>query len=325
MDAPEPKAPAGAKARASGAKNLNSRTAMASGERVARTGARGRGGLFAAWAAIALGAALALGCVGAPSPLAPGLRGSIGVPHRGVITDAVALPKKGEGYRLLRDDDVRWGNPRLVAAITRCAREVARARPGGAPLVVGDLSPKLGGQTTRHRSHRTGRDADLLFYVTTPDGRPVASPGFVRFGPDGLAEAPGGKFVRLDVDRTWLLVKALVESPEANVQWLFVARWIEALVIEHARARDEDPELVWYAENVLLQPGDSAAHDDHVHVRIACTPGEAVAGCLGGGPYWPWIPQLPQLVTPPDDELAIALLEDLLPGSSAQAAGRAAP
>ena len=73
------------------------------------------------------------------------------------------------------------------------------------------------------------------------------------------------------------------------------------------------------AESVLLQPGDSSAHDDHLHLRLACTPDEAIAGCLGGGPYWPWLPQLPQLVTPPDDELARTLIDDLLPAQRASA------
>src|SRR6185312_13901992 len=162
----------------------------------------------------------------------------------------------------------------------------------------------------------------LLVYVLTPDGVSVPSPGFPRFGPDGLAELSKGKYVRIDLEREWQLVKALVTSREANVQWLFFARWLEALVIEYARARGEDPELVWYAESVLLQPGDSAAHDDHLHLRIACTPDEAVFGCLGGGPYWPWLPRLPQLVSPSDDELSQAILDDLLPlpGGSARTA-----
>jgi penicillin-insensitive murein endopeptidase len=190
--------------------------------------------------------------------------------------------------------------------------------------MVGDISPRWGGGTSGHRSHRTGRDADLLIYVLTPEGRSVPSPGFVRFGPDGLAEIEKGKYLRVDVPREWQLVKALVSSPEANVQWLFFARWLEALVIEYARARGEDPELLWYAESVLLQPGDSEAHDDHLHLRVACTPDEAVAGCLGGGPYWPWIPQLPQLVTPPDADLTDAIVGDLLPGpGGGHAAGAA--
>lgn len=275
-------------------------------------------------------------CVGSsPTPLAPALRGSIGVPHHGVITDAVELPRQGEGYRLLRNNGVRWGTAGLVAAIQRAAADVARARPGGAPLFVGDLSARFGGAARGHRSHRTGRDADLLLYALTPDGRPVRSPGFVDFGPDGLARFGGGdgarsssavdEHVRLDVERTWLLVKSLVRSPDAHVQWLFFARWLEALVIEYARARGEDPELIWYAESVLLQPGDSTAHADHLHLRVACAPDDFLTGCLGGGPYWPWLPAVPQLVPPPDSDLAAAILDDLLPGGAAAGSRVAAP
>jgi penicillin-insensitive murein endopeptidase len=279
------------------------------------------------WSSLPLlpGTLLCVACTGTPSPLSPAIHGSIGVPHEGMITNAVPLPKKGEGYALYRSNDRNWGNPRLVSAIQGAAKSVARARPGGARLLVGDLSARWGGQASGHRSHRNGRDADLLIYVLTPDGRSVESPGFVRFGPDGLGEVDKGKFVRVDVAREWQLVKALVTSPQANVQWLFFARWLEAQVIEYARARGEDPELVWYAENVLLQPGDSAAHDDHLHLRVACTPDEAVAGCLGGGPYWPWLPALPQLQTPPDAELARAIIGDLLPQTVVAPQARSSP
>jgi penicillin-insensitive murein endopeptidase len=250
-----------------------------------------------------------VGCTGTPSPLAPAIHGSIGVPHQGMITNSVALPQRGKGFERLRKDAIKWGNPRIVQAIEAAAAEVADERPGGAPLVIGDIAGRWGGQSSGHRSHRTGRDADLLIFVTTLDGRSVPSPGFLRFGPDGLAETDDHKFLRIDLEREWQLIKALVTSREANVQWLFFAHWLEALVIEYARARGEDPEILWHAESVLLQPGDSAAHDDHLHLRIACTPDEAIAGCLGGGPYWPWLPQLPQLVSPPDDELARELFE----------------
>jgi penicillin-insensitive murein DD-endopeptidase len=263
--------------------------------------------------ALAVAAPILAACTGTPSPLTPSIHGSIGVPHQGMITNAVPLPKRGEGYALLRGNNGRnYGNPRLVAAIESAARTVARLRPGGGKLMIGDLSTRWGGEASGHHSHRTGRDADLLIFVETPEGHPVDSPGFVRFGPDGLGAVTKGKYVRVDLEREWQLIKALVSSKEANVQWLFFARWLEAQVIEYARARGEDPELVWYAESVLLQPGDSTAHDDHLHLRIACTPDEAVAGCLGGGPYWPWLPALPQLSPPPDVELTRALVGDLL-------------
>src|SRR5512141_2181861 len=106
---------------------------------------------------------LALACVactGTPSPLTPAIRGTIGVPHQGMITDAVALPRRGEGFALYRNNGRNWGNPRLVAAIQSAARQVAHARPGGARLLVGDISPRWGGHSSGHRSHTNGRDAD---------------------------------------------------------------------------------------------------------------------------------------------------------------------
>jgi penicillin-insensitive murein DD-endopeptidase len=202
---------------------------------------------------------------------------------------------------------------RLIRAIQAVAAEVERARPGGSPLFVGDLSARYGGRLPGHASHRTGRDVDLLFYTLTLEGEPVASPGFVKFGPDGLSRLPdergGVKYVRFDVAREWLLVKALLASEDANIQWLFISEPLEALVIEYALATGEKAEVVWHAETVLLQPRDSLPHDDHIHARTACLPEESVTGCSGGGPYWPWLPKLPSGFPPEtDDSLLRALL-----------------
>ena len=257
--------------------------------------------------ALCCAGAAATGCRTIPSPLAPAVQGSVGLPHRGVLTHARSLPQQGPGYRRLRADRIRWGIGRLVTAIEQAARAVQRQRPGP-PLLVADLSAQRGGKIPRHRSHRTGRDVDFLFYVTTPDGRPVRNPGFLHFGPDGLAPSKRGRttFYRLDLERQWLLIRALVSSPEANVQWLFVARWLEALIIEYARARGEDPELIWRALVVLHQPSNSSSHDDHIHMRLACMPDEMVAGC-SGGPRWPWLPRI-KPVTWSDEELLEALM-----------------
>lgn len=261
--------------------------------------------------------AVALGlvaCTGSPSPLAPGLRGSVGLPHHGVLTHGEPLPAKGEGFVRFRDDGIHYGSPRLLGALEAASRYVAEQRPGSPPLVIADLSARYGGETERHRSHRTGRDVDLLLFLTTTDGRPVRSPGFIAFGKDGLAPARiAGRqtYVRFDTERTWLLVKGLLQSGEAEVQWLFIARWLEAMLIEYAIARGEDLDLILRAEAVLHQPGDSAPHADHIHARIACTPEEEVAGC-GGGPRWKWLPPPLQTVET-DEDLLYAILEDLVP------------
>lgn len=263
--------------------------------------------------------AVLAGCIGSPSPLAPGARGSIGVPHRGCLTGGESLANKGPGFERFRKHDVRWGNPRLVAAIRNAAALVAQERPGGAPLLVGDLSHEHGGAAEGHRSHRNGRDADLILYALTPDGRSIRAPGFVEYGADGLA-VHEGKFFRLDIERNWLLVKHLILGPGNDVQWLFVAGWLEALLVEHARARGEPDSLVHKAESVLLQPGDSTPHADHFHLRIACTADELVFGCAGGGPRWRWLAPMPQLAPMSDQELIAAIVGDLLPAGAAVAA-----
>jgi penicillin-insensitive murein endopeptidase len=95
--------------------------------------------------------------------------------------------------------------------------------------------------------------------------------------------------VRLDVPRQWELIAALLTSPHIEVQWLLASSSIEALVIDYALARGEDPELIWRAQNVMLEPTDSLPHDDHLHLRIACSPEANARGCEGGGPYWNWL------------------------------------
>ena len=238
-------------------------------------------------------AALVSGCFSTPSPLAPGLHGTVGVPNRGVLTEAAELPVRGPGFVRYRPLSSHYfGRPRLVRALQSAAASVSELAPGGAPLTIGDLSAKTGGRIPGHDSHRSGRDVDLLFLVTTPAGASVPSPGFVRFEGDGLARVDGSAdYLRIDVDREWLLLRSLLTSPEIGVQFMFVCREIEALLIDHARALGEPDALIWQAETVMLEPSDSLRHDDHVHLRIACTPEEAVAGCSGGGPRWQWLPQ----------------------------------
>jgi penicillin-insensitive murein endopeptidase len=193
-----------------------------------------------------------------------------------------------------------------VQSITRIAAEIDAELPGGT-LVIGDLGAKTGGRIPGHASHRSGRDVDLLFYALTPAGAPLESPGFVKFEADGLAVVPdSGDYVRLDVAREWLLVKKLVNDPELGVQFLFISRPLEALLMDYARARGEPLELQYRVQTVMLQPGDSLPHDDHLHLRIACSPEEAQAGCSGGGPYWEWLPPLPE-----GRELDQALLEEI--------------
>lgn len=261
---------------------------------------------------------LAMGCGRTPSPLVPQFSGSIGTPNRGVLSASTELPRAGDGFQWLRGDDHHHGIPRFVAAIERAAGTVARQRPG-AMLSVGDISAPHGGMLLPHLSHRSGRDADLLLYWTTLDGAPVETPGWIHMQADGLAwDEKGKRFLRFDVERTWLLVKTLLEDPDARVQWVFANRKVNALLVEWARARGDSNHTIAHAVDVMLEPHPGGPHDDHVHVRTACTSAEIIAGCEPTGPPREWLVALDAPFEPtPDGELVLALIQPLRPNDAA--------
>jgi penicillin-insensitive murein endopeptidase len=242
----------------------------------------------------------------------PDWHGSIGTPNRGVLVDGTEVPHTTPGLRWLRANDRHWALPRFAAAIEHAAALVAQERPGGV-LRVGDLStPTGGGPCAPHFSHRSGVDADLLFYVTTPQGAPVESPGFVHVGADGLArDEAHDRWLRLDVDREWRLVRALVEDPEARVQWIFVSDVVQAILVEWAMATGDSPETVRRAQAMMAQPSPGGVHDDHIHVRTACSPDEQVAGCELRGPRRPWLANDLPPTGDSDADLAQALAQPI--------------
>jgi penicillin-insensitive murein endopeptidase len=251
-------------------------------------------------------------CASAPSPLTPSWHGSIGKADCGVLADGAELRRDTEGLRWLRANDRHWGLPRFTEAIARAAQEVARERPGAA-LLVGDLSTRRGGgPLPPHFSHRSGIDADLLFYVTTLDGASVESPGFAHVGADGIArDEAHQRWLRLDVEREWLLVKALVENADARIQWIFVSDVVKAMLVEWALARGDSIETIRRAQEVMLQPNPGGVHDDHLHLRTACSAEDIVAGCEPSGPRRAWLSYALPPSEDDDVDLAVALFQPL--------------
>jgi len=258
-------------------------------------------------------ASLALAaCARAPSPLTPARHGSIGAPSRGVLTDGAELRPSAGGVRWLRRNDRHWALPRFASAIEGAAALVAREKPGAA-LTVGDLSSRGGGgPLAPHFSHRSGVDADLLFYVTTLEGASVESPGFVHFAADGIArDEAHGRWLRLDVEREWLLVRSLIEDPEARIQWVFVSDVVHALLVEWALSRGDSIETIRRACELMRQPDPGGIHDDHIHLRTACSPDEVVAGCDLVGPRRAWLAYDLPALTDADQDLALDLMKPL--------------
>ena len=163
----------------------------------------------------------------------------------------------------------RWGMPDLVAMVRQSAERVGRKHKGSI-LMIGDLSAKDGGPLHGHQSHQSGRDVDVGFYVTDAAGKPVRGGKFVRFGGDGRAK--DGSELRFDDARNWELVASMLVSSRATVRMIFVSGPLKIRLMKEAAARGASKELSEKLMTTLMQPGNSTAHDDHFHVRVACAP-----------------------------------------------------
>ena len=225
-------------------------------------------------------ASMLAGCIRSPNPLFPGLRGSIGLPHEGTLRGAVPLGDSAFPLARLRTDDRRWANPALARILLRAAH---RTGLRDSPLVIADVASVDGAEISGHRSHRTGRDADVLFYFRDMSGAPVRTTDFLAVGPDGLAWDPAERrWLTFDDARNWQLVKALLDNSEVAIHWIFVHRQLRARLLRHASAVGEASWLLYEASERLAQPMPSGPHDDHFHVRIACPPGTVAEGCENG-------------------------------------------
>ncbi len=206
----------------------------------------------------------------------------------GLLRNGAELPPKGDGYHVPK----RWvrrgnqyGTDELITMIVRVGRRVERE--ADTSVGVADLSPKNGGPTVWHRSHQTGRDIDLLMFAVDGKGRRLKSNAMVRFKDDGSSRPKDTHGKRrskrhFDVERNWLLVRALLEEPTVQVQYIYVFEPLEQLLIEHAREIGEPAGLIEHAAAAMEQPLDSSKHDDHFHIRIYCPTNDRALGCEDG-------------------------------------------
>jgi penicillin-insensitive murein endopeptidase len=239
-------------------------------------------------APVAFGALGALGALAGCVELgvvSDGTTISVGKPSGGYLVDGVRLPDRGDGFitrDVWRARDNRYGTDELIDMVIAVAHRM-RAQVPDVKLVIADLSGKGGGERIAfHRSHQSGRDVDLLYYMRDASGQP--------FEPDAMhvfnryARAADGSGIAIDIPRTWALVKELITAPEAAVQWIFMYEPIAQRLIEHAEKIGEPPALIARARKACRQPGDSARHDDHMHVRVYCAAADRAYGCVDIGP-----------------------------------------
>jgi penicillin-insensitive murein endopeptidase len=202
---------------------------------------------------------------------------SLGSPTEGHLAGGMHLDETAY-IRIVPADaegDVRWGLEPLVTLVDRAARAVRRQFPDTITS-VGHLSREGGGGVERHRSHESGRDADIGFFVRGSTGHQLLASHFVQFRGDGTAISwPGAYF---DDAKNWSLVAAMLGDEPAHVTHIFVAAPLRARLLAYAERVGAPLTLRVRAAEIMQQPHGALPHDDHFHVRIAC-PGH-MSGCV---------------------------------------------
>ncbi len=215
---------------------------------------------------------------------------AVGYPWRGRLHHGRRLQPRPSLRFVERylENDRFFGTGTLVRMLERASHQVFERHR--ARLAVGELSTDGGGAVVGHRSHQTGLDVDLGFFLKDATGDWVEAPYFVpvnRFGVGTYGAQP----VVFDVEANWALVRALLTDREAQVQHIFCANSVRRRLLDYAAEMEPDADLVHRAGFVLRQPGGGAQpHRDHFHVRIFCPPSSRES-CRSRGPYWDWIPR----------------------------------
>ncbi len=166
-----------------------------------------------------------------------------------------------------RSETVAFGHPALVLMLQRTAKQMVR-NVQSEPLLVGDLSSEQGGPLYGHRSHQSGRDADVGFFALDQAGQPRSLDHFVAYDAEGKARDGSG--LRFDDYRNWLMVQTWLQDERADIRHVFVAAHLRRRLLAFASSRPAFAPFVDAAAELMLQPHNASPHDDHFHVRIAC-------------------------------------------------------
>jgi murein endopeptidase len=175
---------------------------------------------------------------------------SVGFADQGRLIGAVQL-EDGDAWTVARRD-LSWGTQETIDGLVAAFRAV-RAEYPDARARLSHIGLQSGGWLRPHKSHQSGRDADLGFFYKGA-GRPGGKPR-------SIAKA-------FDAPRNWALVKALVTQSDIQIIW--VDRGIQKLLRDHALKVGEDRAWV----DRLFRAGKESVvqharrHHDHFHVRF---------------------------------------------------------
>ena len=153
-----------------------------------------------------------------------------------------------------------YGTQRTIDLLQAAGADVKARWPDAPELVVGSLSLRQGGPMRPHRSHQSGRDADVTYYhrgnIELPDFRDMTPETF-------------------DAVKNWHFFKTLIDTGE--VQFIFVDYNLQSVLYEYARSigysEDDLEEILQYPRGRRVPAGiirHARGHQNHFHIRFTC-------------------------------------------------------
>ncbi len=197
------------------------------------------------------------------------LRGiqSIGAPNSGRLRNASRMVSK-EGYYYIRRKHRSWATNHTIYYLTNAIRNVHTQLPNLHVLSIGDLSAENGGPIRPHKSHQTGRDADIGLFFKRP------SPGY----PKNFMRAKVGA---LNLQATWTLIRQLAATrgKPGGIQYMFLDYALQEELYEYAidngHTEASLSRIFQYPRSKRVRVGlirHERGHDTHIHVRFSCLP-----------------------------------------------------
>jgi len=184
---------------------------------------------------------------------------SVGRANDGRLVNGEQLPPH-RAYTI-RDPDRAWGTNETITFIIDGFDHMSRVYGRNLPRVrVHDLSLESGGRMRGHRSHQSGRDADIGYYLNNCDGECE----YRNISPD-----------ELDVEKQWELLHFWIRN--GMVEYVFVDYRLQRAMYEwlveegastedlqawfqYPRGRDSTRGIIRHEPN----------HANHIHVRFSC-------------------------------------------------------
>jgi len=171
---------------------------------------------------------------------------SIGFADRGRVINAVQMPP--DPTWIVERPTYAWATRETVEALALVFRAVHRQFPDSSPARLSHMGAREGGHLRPHRSHQSGRDADIGFFYKGD-----------RFPGRG---APRERL--MDPARNWAMLRAVLT--ETDVQLILVDRGIQRVLRNYAVSIGEDPR--WLSQIFGKIIVHARSHRDHFHVRF---------------------------------------------------------